>query len=484
MSDKTEPSEARKSSLPGCALLFSIFVAGVVILAIAAWFMTLRDPLVSKTQIDEIVITDVAVIDVVEGRSIPSRDVVIRDGVIESIVPAGQADRSGKVIDGSGKSIVPGLIDMHVHALGSPNPPWNPGLPDVELNLERFLFAGVTRVFDPGSPTPDIFELRTSIRNGDTLGPALHAAGPVFTAPDGHPVPMLRNALPDFLEDSMIDGMVRQVADPKAVRAAVDEVASHDPDFVKMAVDRIPEDAPRVDESVVHAFTAAAKSNDIRPVAHIGTTEDAILAGESGFSAWIHGVYKEPLADEDVERLAAFDIPMVATLVVFKSYAELGTSERSATDLEQQVADEELLASYETRPADYEADPKLAKLVENLRARRQAALDNVRKLHEAGVTILAGSDVQAGLLHGAALHRELDLLAEAGLSNLEVIRAATLYPARFLTENDDPGYGIVAEGKRADLVVVRGNPLDDLAAIHEVDEVILDGVLLQRDPVE
>ena len=115
-----------------------------------------------------------------------------------------------------------------------------------------------------------------------------------------------------------------------------------------------------------------------------------------------------------------------------------------------------------------------------MRAQRQAWRDNVRRLHETGVTILAGSDMQTGVFPGAGLHRELHLLAESGLTPAQAIRSATLDAARFLADGKEPDFGVVAEGKRADLLLVDGDPTQDLDALARIRAVIKGGVVLER----
>jgi imidazolonepropionase-like amidohydrolase len=97
--------------------------------------------------------------------------------------------------------------------------------------------------------------------------------------------------------------------------------------------------------------------------------------------------------------------------------------------------------------------------------------------------MLAGSDAQSGVFAGPGLHRELLLLVEAGLTPAEALRAATLDPARFLTQSDDPDFGVIEVGKRADLLLVEGNPMLDVAALSRIQEVILGGMRLVRTPV-
>ncbi|MGH7856146.1 MAG: amidohydrolase family protein, partial [Candidatus Binatia bacterium] len=200
----------------------------------------------------------------------------------------------------------------------------------------------------------------------------------------------------------------------------------------------------------------------------------------AGVAAWMHGVYKEPLTDEAVAELASFRIPMVATIVVFESYALLGQGEREATPLEREMVPEETLRAFDEVPQENEAVKVFAPFLEGLRANRGTWRDNVRRLRAAGVTILAGSDTQTGVFPGPGLHRELHLLTEAGLTPPEAIRAATLDPARFLEVTEDPDFGVVAEGKRADLLLVDGDPTDDLHALARIRAVILRGIPLER----
>ena len=97
--------------------------------------------------------------------------------------------------------------------------------------------------------------------------------------------------------------------------------------------------------------------------------------------------------------------------------------------------------------------------------------------------MFAGSDPQAGVFPGASLHRELALLTEAGLTPADAIRAATLDPARFLANGNEPDFGIVAEGKRADLLLVEGDPTASIEALSHIRAVIKDGVALERIPI-
>lgn len=430
-----------------------------------------------------IVIHDVAVLDVVTGSVAAGQDVRIEGGRIVSITPAAAKVEGAQVVDGKGATLMPGLIDIHGHTGSNPEPPWDAGLPNAALNLQRYLFSGVTTVFDPGGFDEEVFERRAKLASGEEIGPHLYVAGPVFTAPGGHPVPMFEENLPKLIGWYIIDHSTRQVATEAEAKAAVEGLLPSKPDVVKFVVDAIPEGTPRIDPAVANAIVAAANAGGVRAVAHIGTTKDAITAADAGIAAWIHGVYKERIPDDMIPKIAAYGIPMAPTLVVFDSYATLGQAPRAPTYLERQMVSEDKLEAYDARPDDFEVDPELLEMVAGMARERQSGLDNVRRLHAAGVTILAGSDAQAGVFHGPGLHRELRLLEKAGLSRIEVLRAVTLNNARFLAESEDPPFGVVAAGKVADLILVEGDPRTDLAVLERIREVFVGGRRVARHPV-
>ncbi len=434
----------------------------------------------------DVLIRNVQIVNVETGSISASSDVLLKSGRIESIVPHKEADAivGLQVIEGKGLTLIPGLIDSHCHVASPPEALWDRSLPNVDLALQRLLYSGITRVFDPGAMSPDVFELRQELNSGSRLGPKLYAAGPIFTAVGGHPAPMIRESLPGFAADYLLNAMTRQIDAAAQVEPAIDELARLQPDFIKLAIDQIPENTPRLSAELARAVVQAAATHGLRSVAHIGRYQDAVDAAEAGVSAWIHGVYKERLTDEGIARLRGYNLPMIPTLVVFKTYAEIGRGEFDATALELEVAPKSMLDERITKPEGYEVSDATRAFVEMLSRQRQDSLDNVTRLHKAGVQIIAGSDAQSGVLHGPALHRELDLLSQAGLSNLEVIRAATLYAARFLEGTPTPSYGTVQAGKAADLVLIRGNPLEDIRALHKIERVILGGRLLDRHPLQ
>jgi imidazolonepropionase-like amidohydrolase len=173
---------------------------------------------------------------------------------------------------------------------------------------------------------------------------------------------------------------------------------------------------------------------------------------------------------------------MVATIEVFDSYARLRKGPREATALERETVPAALLDSFYPLPEDFDIGSLASWEALNEQA-VPARTENVRRLHAAGVEIFAGSDTQSGVFPGAGLHRELANLARAGLSPIEVIRAATIGPARFLSRSASPDWGNVAVGQRADLLLVDGDPTRDVAALSAIRAVLQDGVPVVRTPI-
>jgi imidazolonepropionase-like amidohydrolase len=432
-----------------------------------------------------LLITNVGVLDVDTGTVTPGRDVLVVDGRIAAVTEGGQArpPAGAASLSGAGGTLLPGLVDMHGHVGQSSAPPWKGEIPDPDRNMTAYLYCGVTTVLDPADLATQAFARRDQVAKGELLGPRIFAAGPMLTAPGGHPVAMFDRMLPWYLRWYLVPRLSRQIGLPEDARAAVDEVAGLGADVVKLSVDRIPADAPRIRREVLAAAVDEARKRGVRAVAHVGSLEDAVDAAEAGVAAWMHNVYKERIPDEEIARLAAFHIPMVVTMEVFESWARLGQGPRVPTALERETVAAEVLAAFHPVP-DSDVATAFRPYLDSLRAARPAWRDNVRRLHAAGVVILAGSDTQTGVFPGAGLHREIRLLTEAGLSPAQAIRAATLDGARFLANGAEPDFGVVAVGKRADLLLIEGDPTVSLDALSHIRAVIKDGVPLERRPVD
>lgn len=465
-----------------CRVLAAMALLGLVVLSChpRSTLVTLPNPAPAA-----ILLRNVAVLDIESGERREGLDVIVRGGRIEAIVAMGEVElpEQAEVIDGSGATLLPGLIDMHAHPGTSPAPLAVAARPDPEANLRAYLYCGVTTVVDLGDLGTWALDRRRSVAAGDWIGPTLYVAGPVVTARGGHPVGVLELFVPFWLRWYAVPRYVIEVDTPAEAAAAAERVADMKVDFLKVIVDRIPPEAPRISTEEMTAAVRAASRRGLRTVAHIGTTADAIDAARAGVSAWAHGVYRERIPDEQIREMAAFGIPMIPTTVVFEALARRGGAARESTQLERETVPAAVLAAFGEPPGDPQQEGFFARSARALAPQRANWRDNVRRLHEAGVEILAGSDMQSGVFPGPGLHRELGHLREAGLTNLEAIRAATLDAARFLEDSDDPSFGLVAVGKRADLLLVDGDPREDLEHLTRIRTVLVRGVPVERRPL-
>lgn len=443
------------------------------------------DVSIADTGDKAILIKDVTVFDSITLSSVTHQDVVIENGRIASVCPTGSCvvAENAHSVSGEGATLLPGLIDMHGHISTTTGPTWEMASPNVQDNLHAYVYAGVTTVFDPGDSSDEAYSRRGSVERGELIGPRIYTAGKIITDPGGHPRAMVEAFAPWWISWLLKPAVATGVDSVADAKAAVDERVDAGADTIKLVVDSIPLDATIMSSDVLGALIEQAHSRGVRAVAHIGTTADAIIAAESGIDLWIHGVYKERIAQSDIERIAAFNIPMVTTSEVFDRYGRALSGPVQPTRLEKEMVGAAKLASFYPVPDDFELGA-LASWVDLMRSTTQARLDNVGRLHAAGVTILAGSDTQSGVFPGTGLHREIVTLVAAGLTPGQAIRAATYDSARYLANKKEPDSGFIAPGKRADLLLVNGDPTRDIAALSDIREVVLNGRLVQRESLK
>ena len=408
------------------------------------------------------------------------RDVVVRDGRIAAVASPRVAVSGLIEIDGHGSTLLPGLVDVHTHTGATAGPPWLTELPAQEENLGACLYAGVTTVLDAGALTPAIFRLRDRVRAGAVLSPHLYAAGPMFTAPNGHPVGLMRTNLPFWIRWYVLPRIAREVGTPDAARQAVADLLPDHPDVIKIADDDLVPGEQRVPTEVIAAIVARAHESHVRVVAHIGQSRDVIDTVGAGVDALMHDVYTDTITDEAVSAIAVAHVPVVATIGIWDAVEQLGTLRaETRAPITREIAKPAVLTALSAFPSDHEREQTTA-MTKAIRDGHAARRANVAKLRAAGVTILAGSDaVNAGQFPGAGLHDELAKLVEAGMTAGEALRAATYDNARFLA-GTQADFGEVAPGQRADLVLVDGDPTADIAAAQHITHVWLDGVELLR----
>ncbi|RFP21634.1 amidohydrolase [Duganella sp. BJB488] len=368
-------------------------------------------------------------------RSVLIKDDKIADADFHGAVPAG-----AHVVDGAGRTLLPGLIDAHVHAY---------------QHLELPLMFGVTTQIDMFTAVETMQAMSEKMRANANHGQAdLYSAGTLATAPEGHgteygvPIPTLTR--------------------PEDAQAFVDARIAEGSYFIKIVMESGWPGHPMktLDLPTVKAVIAAAHARGKLAVVHISKLADARAALEAGADGLAHLFNARAMSGEEVaafvqlaQQKHAFIIP---TLSVLESVAGLreedvmGDAGLAALLTKEQMAP--LKSPYSPQP-----NPAL------MAAPRQL----VAALGKAGVPVLAGTDAgNAGTQHGVSLLHEVRSLVEAGLTPQQALAAATSAPARAFRLADR---GRIAKGYKADLLLVQGDAGSDIGALHHIVEVWKDG---------
>lgn len=394
-------------------------------------------------------VVDVRVFD--GERVVPRATVVVRDGLI---VAVGDAEPPADLprIDGSGRTLLPGLIDAHAHVQS-------------ELALRDALRFGVTTALDMFTSV-DFMQAHRAQRDllAATALADLFSAGAPVTSPGGMgtqfgiPFPTL--------------------AGPEEAAEFVRARLAEGSDYIKVLYEPEAGIVTTLSAETLAAVVAAAHAQGALAVAHVTSlagAQDAVAAGADGLTH----LFGDRLVDSGLARqMAARGMFVIPTLSLFAAIDGMGLGPELVADPRLApfltAAQRERLAA----PAPAKDSPMAPYLA---RFDLATATENVRRLHAAGVRVLAGDDVPNLGAHGVSMHGELALLTRAGLTPGEALAAATSGPAEAFRLGDR---GRIAAGARADLVLVEGNPLVDIAATRAIVRVFKNGFAVDRAPGE
>ncbi|MHA6288953.1 amidohydrolase family protein [Maricaulis sp. CAU 1757] len=397
-------------------------------------------------------LSPVHVVDVTSGEVRSDRALLLRDGVIAGEFAANTSPPSDSLQhDGRGRYAIPALTDMHVHAL------WAPGVPDAFL--PAFLDAGVTRIRDMGGDLNIVATTRRRVLECDLEGPRILATGPFLDGPD--PVdPSLSLAL----------------ATPADAVASVRLLHREGVDLVKVYT--------LLSVDVLAAVLDEANALGLPVAGHLpaGVTLASPLAAQ--FQSIEHmAIERGGLCDglessrcsRAMTRLSDAGVAMTPTLVVRITSTKMAL-ESFSPEGDLQVLPDVVRAYWQQQR---EATASMAD-GEWLEARFASLNDlqfHTRHYRASGGLILAGSDAGNPFVWpGQGLQAELLALEAAGLPPLAVLQAATINPALAL---NDPDSGVIAPGKRADIVLLDANPLVDIGALTQIDSVYLAGARIR-----
>jgi imidazolonepropionase-like amidohydrolase len=391
-----------------------------------------------------------------DGSEARAGTLVIDGERILELLPPEARPAVGTTIDVAGKTVLPGLIDLHAH-LRDPAGPWGfatPSFPFVEEHLKSLLRAGVTTVLDVGSDRDFIFELRARVRSGALLSPDLLAVGSMITVTGGHPC---YAGTPPGRTCIAIDS-------PAEVSRLSQLLLPREPDAFKIVIS--PPSLPSLSFDSMTAISAVGKANALPVFAHVATPENAVDAANAGVRALAHVPMYGTFTPDQVALIAARRVAVIPTLAVNENLWELakGTTRYDDPMLSDDVPEEVLDALREKAKS-----PDSAQKQASTDQRRQTAIENLKLLISAGVEVAAGTDCGiAGTIHGPALRQELGLYVSLGLSPIEALKTATSTAASVLSLSDR---GQLVPGALADLMIVDGDATLDLARLERVSRV-------------
>lgn len=374
--------------------------------------------------------------------------VLVQDGKITAVGRTVVVPEGVTAINAGAGTLLPGLIDSHTHVFGNA--------------LQRAIVFGVTTELDMFTAPELVRQMRAEQdRPGGAPGRAdLFSAGNMATAPGGH--------------GTQFGISVPTITRPEEAQAWVDARIAEGSDYIKIALENgsaYGHKTPTLDRATATALIEAAHKRGKLAVVHVSTAEDARAALEAGADGLIH-LFTDRAPDAGFAKLAAekkaFVIP---TLIVLSATNGVAGGRPLVDDLRLRA----YLSPDETTNLQRSFPMKTT-------GGMPVAFSTVRALKEAGVPILAGSDApNPGTAHGVAIHRELEMLVEAGLTPTEALAAATSAPARAFRLEDR---GRIAPGLRADLVLVAGDPTKDVTSTRNIVRVWKGGVPVERPIVE
>jgi imidazolonepropionase-like amidohydrolase len=413
-------------------------------------------------------IRHVTVIGGANGRSLERAAVVIRGDRITSVGPDRtiQIPANARILDGRGKFLVPGFIDMHAHLSKTR-----------ASSLGLFVVHGITTVRDMGGDHEELLRWRREIRSGDRVGPSMLIAGPYLESAGN--VARMRSTPPEELAEPVERTRV-SVDSPEEARRIVGLLATRQVDHIKIRTVQ--------DRETYMAIGEAARSHKLPLVGHaFGISPEDILA--SGQQSIEHVLF--PTLDEmsDDARLALFrrfaarGIGIVPTLVTFTKsiFPPDDALQAIVQDTEGRVdARRRFLSRFLVMDWREQAQEQTAERRAQMRPVYLSSLRNLREMRRAGVRIMAGSDVAVlNIFPGSSLHEELELMVnELAMTPAEAIDSTTIRSAEFVGLGQS--VGSVSEGRIADLVLLEANPLVDIRNTRAINAVVLRGRVFDR----
>lgn len=420
----------------------------------------------SASRGESLLIENVTLIDGTGKQPQPNAWVQVDSDRITAVGRRGiEPPAASRRIDGSGKFLIPGLVDMHIHLRGGPRGDDEPADRAAgKRALQGYLYSGVTSIFDAGNDPQYLYDLREDERSGRLISPRIFSTIGIVTYPGSH-----GSGGGATLVDSW----------PQA-KEKLDEHIARRPDVLKLTYEERGWGSrpmiPKLPIDLLQHIVEYYNDHGIRTTVHVSgepSARDAIFAGVDTLA---HPVIVGPISESFAKLMGAKKIPTVTTLTIGENYSRLAEH----PEYLDQPLYRAVLTAKEIERLQGEVQKEFADRSWTwwMKIMTPIAQENLRQIHEAGGVLVLGTDQTIG----PAAHREMELLVAAGISELDVIRIATLNGAVFLGMEEQ--LGSIEEGKLADLVLLNRNPVDDIDNAKNIDLVIKNGQLIDRSALD
>ncbi len=420
--------------------------------------------------------------------SLENAVIIIQDGKIIYVGKVGEVELPNdvEIIDASGKWVIPGLIDSHIHFFQSGGiytrpdilnltkyVPYEDELQKIKDELPRtfarYLRNGITSVVDMGGPFWN-FEIRKQAEE-TLLAPRVAVAGPLISTYN-----------PEALQSD--DSPIIKVNSIDEAKALVKKQVEHNTDFIKIWYIVRSGQSPADNFELVKATAEEAHKYKKPVIIHATSLETAKAAIRAGADILAHSIYDQEVDDEFIQLCKKNKIIYSTTVIVTEGYLEALSGKVHLSPAEYALSDPYIASSlFDLKKLPKDAAPARSnEWIQKRKSRIAFAQKNIKKLQDAGIIIAANTDAgNIGTLPGPSIFREFDLLAEAGLTPRQIITAATLNNAKLMQRENE--LGSVEKGKLADLLILNTNPLLDILNTSDIYKVVKNGHVFSPEEI-
>jgi len=443
----------------------------------------------SSIQAQATLIKNVTVIDVVQGKAIAEQSVLISNGKIEQVGPANKikAPASASMIDGSGKFLMPGMTDAHIHFFQSGSLYTRPDVLDLrkkhpyELELDfaknnardymnRYLRLGITSIIDVGGPFTN-FTVRDSA--GRQPAPDVLVTGPLFSMV--------------AVDELGNDRPIVKIGNKAQADSLLQKMLPFKPDFIKIWYIAEPEMPAEKNFALVQYIAEQTHAHQLKLAVHATELNTAQLAVKAGADILVHSIDDAVVPDDFIKILKEKNIAYIPTMIVGSNYYKTFAGKLSHHPQDLRFANAFAYGSL-TDPESF-SENDLLPILKYMRKTGipsaafkadSIAAVNLKKLNDAGINISTGTDAgNIGTQHASSYLQELEAMQKAGLSNADLLKASTIHPAMAFGRGAQTGS--IAKGKNADLLLLDKNPLENIQHLQEIALVIKAGQSLLPD---